>query len=242
MPSTLDAASRLIPRLGRSGGSLSPVPIDETANPYVGRAGLKLRHALDTFGVNPHGLVCADFGCNVGGFTDCLLQAGARQVYALDTGYGVLDWKLRNDPRVVVMERTNALHAPAPQPDPAHPAGVDLIAVDMGWTPQKLCIPAALRWLKPPASAPGSARIITLIKPHYEASAAGERVALREGVLDEATAEQVFQRVIDSLPLLGVRVEASTRSPLVGGAGKGKSSRGRGNIEFLALLAPAATA
>ena len=79
--------------------------------PFVSRAGLKLEHALDEFDIDISGLVCADFGCNVGGFTDCLLQRGAKLVYAIDTGYGTLDWKLRSDDRVITMERTNALHA-----------------------------------------------------------------------------------------------------------------------------------
>ena len=82
---------------------------------YVGRGGLKLQHALQYFSLDPAGQVCADFGCNVGGFTDCLLQHGASRVFAVDTGYGALAWKLRQDPRVVVMERTNALHVEPPR-------------------------------------------------------------------------------------------------------------------------------
>src|ERR1041384_316105 len=117
---------------------------------FASRGGLKLRHALDEFGLDVRGLACADFGANVGGFTDCLLQAGADRVFAVDTGDGNLAWTLRNDPRVIVMERTNALHAEAPAP-------VDLIAIDLGWTPQRHAIPGALRWLKP------DGRIVTLI-------------------------------------------------------------------------------
>ena len=82
---------------------------------FVSRAGQKLEHALVTFGIDVAGLVCADLGSNVGGFVDCLLQRGAKKVYAIDTGYGVLAWKLRKDPRVVVMERTNAMHAVLPE-------------------------------------------------------------------------------------------------------------------------------
>src|SRR6185295_13774631 len=103
----------------------------------------KLAHALAEFHLDVRALACADFGCNVGGFTDCLLRAGATSVIAVDTGYGMLAWTLRNDPRVTVMERTNALHA-SPPDDP-----VDLVAVDMGWTPQRHAIPAAIRWIKP---------------------------------------------------------------------------------------------
>src|SRR5262245_635720 len=96
--------------------------------PYVSRGGLKLRHALDEFGVDVKGLACADLGCSTGGFTDCLLQAGAARVYAVDTAYGQLAWKLRQDSRVVVMERTNALYA-----EPPAPGGlVDLVVADAG--------------------------------------------------------------------------------------------------------------
>ena len=96
----------------------------EPEHPCVSRGGVTLRHALDEFAVDPRGLTCADLGCNVGGFTDCLLQAGAARVVAVDTGYGALAWKLRTDPRVVVMERTNALHASPPE------GGVDLVVID----------------------------------------------------------------------------------------------------------------
>ncbi len=103
---------------------------------------MKLEHALREFQVDVTGLVAADFGCNVGGFTDCLLRHGARRVYAVDTGYGMLDYHLRRDERVVVMERTNALHAPPPD-EP-----IDLVVIDAGWTPQRLIVPAAQRWLR----------------------------------------------------------------------------------------------
>ena len=195
--------------------------VPEPPCPYVGRGGLKLKHALDTFSVDVSGLACADLGCNVGGFTDCLLQAGAAHVTAVDTGYGTFAYKLRIDPRVTVMERTNALHA-------TPPAGlVDVVVVDMAWTPQKHCIPAALKWLKP------GGRIITLIKPHYEAKALGMEDRLTDGVLSEADAELVNQRVIETMPSMGVEVLGVTRSPITGG---GKKGNARGNVEFLAIL------
>jgi 23S rRNA (cytidine1920-2'-O)/16S rRNA (cytidine1409-2'-O)-methyltransferase len=197
-----------------------------TADPshaYVGRGGLKLRHALDAFHLDAAGWTCADFGCNVGGFTDCLLQAGASRVTAIDTGYGALAWRLRNDPRVRVMERTNALHA-AP---PAEPDRVDLVVVDMAWTPQRLCIPAALCWLRP------GGRIISLVKPHYEAAKRGrEKALLKAGVLDEPAAERIVERVLADMPPLGARVLGCVKSPISGG-------KGRGNAEWLVLLAPA---
>lgn len=194
------------------------------AHPFVGRGGHKLAHALDEFALDVTGMVGADFGCNVGGFTDCLLQRGAAKVYAVDTGYGALDYKLRMDPRVVVMERTNALHAEAPE------GGVDLVVVDLAWTPQKRAVPAALSWLRP------NGHVITLIKPHYEAEPFGMKDRLDRGVLSEPDAEVVLDLVLRSLPELGVRVEHCVRSPIVGGAGKGRKS---GNVEWLALLAPA---
>lgn len=199
-------------------------PTQEHAVQYVSRAGHKLAHALDTFAIDPRGLVCADFGCNVGGFTDCLLKRGAAKVYAIDTGYGALAWTLRNDPRVVVMERTNALHAEPPANESERPA---LIVIDMGWTPQRLCVPAALRWLKP------GGRIVTLIKPHYEVTPEEKRTILKRGVLDEPDAQRVCDRVLDAMPALGVNVLGVTQSPLEGGAGKGNA---RGNREWLAVL------
>ncbi len=122
---------------------------------YVSRAGEKLAHALDYWHINVTGQVCADLGSSTGGFTDCLLQHGAAKVYAVDTGYGVLDWKLRNDSRVVVMERTNALHARLPEK-------VDFVSIDVGWTPQWLILPAAQKLLKT------GGQIVSLLKPHYE--------------------------------------------------------------------------
>lgn len=189
--------------------------------PFVSRAGQKLAHALDEFAISVAGTVAADFGCNVGGFTDCLLQRGTSRVYAIDTGYGILDWKLRNDPRVTVMERTNALHATAPAG-----AEIGLVVIDMAWTPQRLAIPAAMRWLAP---APCS-RIISLVKPHYESSSEGGRP--RAGVLSETEAADVMRRVTASMPALGVRVTGVTASPLIGGG----KSKGEGNVEYLLLL------
>src|SRR3569623_385074 len=108
---------------------------------FVSRAGQKLEHALASFRCDVNGFVCADFGSNTGGFTDCLLKRGAAKVYAIDTGYGVLDWKLRKDPRVVVMERTNAMHVTLPEP-------VALVVIDVAWTRQRHILPAARLLLK----------------------------------------------------------------------------------------------
>lgn len=181
---------------------------------YVSRGGLKLAAALDAFALDVSAFTCVDLGCNVGGFTDCLLQRGANKVFAVDSGYGALAWKLRQDARVVVMERTNALHCDPPPPEEE----IDLAVIDLGWTRQKHAIPAALKW-RP-------AKIVTLIKPHYEAE------SKHKGVLSDELAAEVTQRVVAELPSLGVTVDGLIQSPIRGGAGKGKA----GNIEYLALL------
>ena len=194
---------------------------DATAQ-FVSRAGAKLAHALDEFKINVTGLRCADFGCNVGGFTDCMLQRGAASVIALDTGYGTLAWKLRQDPRVETRERTNALHAAPPA------GGVDLVVVDLAWTPQRLAIPVALTWL-----APGG-RIVSLVKPHY-ALRDEEKEWLDRGFLPQDRAPGVVARVESEMPALGARVLGSTPSPLVGG----KTSKKKGvpgNMEWLVWL------
>ena len=387
---------------------------------YVSRAGVKLEHALREFGVDVTGLVCADFGCNVGGFTDCLLKHGAAKVYAIDTGYGVLDYRLRTDDRVVVMERVNVLHAEFPREDPhpqplsrgergvrkdplpkgiregpdskrgrfrspsppgrgvrgegssehrtaldpkyldfvrklrqeqtdaeqlmwlmlrdrrlldlkfrrQHPVepyvvdfychelrlaieldggqhnepktrrkdklrtqflenqgirvlrfwdhevlketeavleavcfvvekkredphpqplsqrergerkaalpggeevrGVDLVTIDVGWTRQQHAIPAARKWL------PSGGRIITLVKPHYELEADEKKAWLVDGALSVDRAQQIFERVLEELPNLGVEVLASTTSP-IRGAKSSRKKKNDGNVEYLVL-------
>lgn len=176
---------------------------------YVSRAGQKLAAALDAFRINPSGLVCADLGCNVGGFVDCLIQRGAGRVYAIDTGYGTLAWKLRTDSRVVVMERTNAMHVALPEP-------VDLVTVDVAWTPQHRILPNAFKLLKP------GGRVVTLIKPHYEA----QRSQLHGGVLPRETLPAVLAAVAQRLAGVGIKLGTPIESPIVGQ---------KGNIEFLAL-------
>jgi 23S rRNA (cytidine1920-2'-O)/16S rRNA (cytidine1409-2'-O)-methyltransferase len=132
----------------------------EAEHPFASRGGLKLDAALAESGIDVGGMICADLGCSTGGFVSCLLHRGAAKVYAVDTGYGVLDYALRQDPRVVVMERSNALHTDPPAEIAEN--GVDLVTIDLGWTKQDKALAAALKWLKP------GGRIITLIKPHYE--------------------------------------------------------------------------
>ncbi|MEX2215785.1 MAG: SAM-dependent methyltransferase [Phycisphaeraceae bacterium] len=207
---------------------------------YASRGGLKLEAALDAFQLRPQDLRCADLGCNIGGFTDCLLQRGAAHVYAVDTAYGQLAWKLRQDPRVTVVERTNALHFDPASLQTFQPC--DFVVIDLGWTKQDRAIPAALRWLREGASA----RIITLIKPHYEEEGEGERAKVQGGgekkrkhVLSDEDAVATCHRVLEAMPALGVRVIAHIQSPIRGGGKRGRE----GNLEYLALLsrdAPAA--
>jgi len=181
---------------------------------YASRGGEKLAAALDAFEFSVEGLLCADFGAAAGGFTDCLLRRGAARVYAVDTGYGELAWRLRNDERVAVCERTNALHAECPEP-------VDLVTIDVAWTPQERIVPAALRWLRP------AGRIVSLLKPHYELwKLRGRKPA---APLDDAEARAACAEVCPRLPGEGRCVRAVAASPL---RGKG------GNAEFFLLLTP----
>jgi 23S rRNA (cytidine1920-2'-O)/16S rRNA (cytidine1409-2'-O)-methyltransferase len=181
--------------------------------PFVSRAGQKLDHAIATFNVEVGGATCADLGCSTGGFVDCLLQRGAGKVYAVDTGYGVLDWKLRKDARVVVMERTNAMHVTLPE-------AVDWVSIDVAWTKQKRILPAAMKILKP------TGRVITLIKPHYEADPA----QLRGGILPADQVDAVVTGVITQIQSAGFDVISTVTSPILGA---------KGNTEVLALLQPA---
>lgn len=199
-------------------------PDPAAGQPLASRAGVKLQHALQVFGVEPRDLVVADFGCNVGGFTDVLLRAGAARVFAVDTGYGALAWRLRQDPRVVAMERTNALHAERPE------GGVDLVVFDLAWTPQRLAVPAALRWLRP------GGRVISLVKPHYELQEA-EKGWLERGFLPHERVPGVVERVRAGMASLGARVLADTQSPLTGGK-TARRAGSPGNLEWLMLLQP----
>ncbi len=193
---------------------------DDRKGGYVSRAGLKLEAALDGFGLDVTGMRCADLGCHAGGFTDCLLQRGAAAVHAVDTGYGVLDYRLRSDPRVTVMERTNALHCVPPET-------VDLVTIDVGWTKQRHVIPAALQWLDP------GGLVITLVKPHYELDETRRKTLLRHGAISHADADTVVDRTVAGFKALGALAIAVLISPLTGA----KSARGgrAGNREYLVL-------
>ena len=186
---------------------------------FVSRAGLKLEHALKEFDFDVSGMACADLGCNVGGFTDCLLQRGAKHVHAVDTGYGTLEWKLRSDDRVTTLERTNALHFSPTEP-------VDLVVIDLGWTPQKLALPAGLQWIH-------GGHIITLIKPHYELTKEEKATeSVGEGLSKESI-KRVITRVKTICQEMSLDILGETLSPI---RGKKSSKKGSGNCEYLLLL------
>tara|TARA_B100000959_G_scaffold259753_1_gene295622 strand:- start:1347 stop:1934 length:588 start_codon:yes stop_codon:yes gene_type:complete len=188
-------------------------------SPFVSRAGLKLEHALNAFDFDVTGISCSDLGCNVGGFTDCLLQRGASHVVAVDTGYGTFAWKLRSDERVTTLERTNVLHyEPREQ--------VDLVVIDLGWTPQKLALPAGIKWTN-------CGHIITLIKPHYELTKEEKEVeSVGEGLSDDAVS-RVITRIKTLCQELSLEILGETLSPI---RGKKSSKKGEGNCEYLMLL------
>jgi 23S rRNA (cytidine1920-2'-O)/16S rRNA (cytidine1409-2'-O)-methyltransferase len=182
---------------------------------FVSRGGDKLDHALSEFGIDVRDLIAADFGASTGGFTDCLLQRGAARVYAVDVGYGQLATRLRADPRVVVMERTNVRHLES------LPERVDLVTIDVSFIGLKLVLPAARSLLT------DGGQIVALVKPQFEA---GRADVARGGVVrDPQTHRRVLQTLFQTAEELGLGIAGLTASPLRGPAG---------NIEFLAALAP----
>ena len=190
-----------------------PVPADaevrfrDEAIPYVSRGGLKLRGALEAFDLEVAGLIALDVGASTGGFTDCLLQAGAAKVYAVDVGYGQLAWKLREDPRVVCIERTNIRHYNGADLED----GIDLAVIDASFISLKRVVPPVLGLIK------AGALIVALIKPQFEAEKGeiGERGVVRD--------PEVHRRVLAEMEgfcrELGLAVLGICESPLLGPAG-----------------------
>jgi 23S rRNA (cytidine1920-2'-O)/16S rRNA (cytidine1409-2'-O)-methyltransferase len=186
-------------------------PIELKAKPrFVSRGGDKLDHALDEFKINVEGSICADFGASTGGFVDCLLQRGAKRVYAIDVGYGQLDDRLRNDKRVVNMERTNARYIDS-LPEP-----VEIVTVDASFISLGLLLPAAIRVMT------ADGMCLPLIKPQFEAG----RADIGKGgvVKSSAVHRRVLERVVEAASEQGLALKGITKSPLRGPAG---------NIEFL---------
>lgn len=182
---------------------------------FVSRGGEKIEAAIEGFSVRVEGKTCADVGASTGGFTDCLLQHGAEKVYAIDVGYGILHWKLRNDSRVIVMERTNARYLPS-LPEP-----VSLVTIDASFISLKVLLPVIANWYSG-----RQGQLLTLIKPQFEAGR--EIVSRGEGVVrDEAVHLQVLRDVLNAAQRFDFRAEGLIQSPLLGP---------KGNREFLAFF------
>ena len=192
----------------------SALALREPDHPYVGRGGLKLAHALDTFQIAVADRECLDIGASTGGFTDVLLQRGAARVVALDVGHGQIDWTLRTDPRVVVVEGFNARRlAPADLPAP-----VDVVVIDVSFISLRQILPVV-----PPLLRPG-ADVVALVKPQFEAG----RGEVRKGVIhDTAVHARVVSEVAAAAAAIGLTPAGSTPSPITGQ---------KGNVEFLLHL------
>lgn len=188
---------------------------------YVSRGGEKLAAAFETFDLDVNGVICADVGASTGGFTDCLLQHGASKVYAIDVGKGILHWKLRNDPRVVVMERTNARFIEE-LPEP-----VQFVTIDASFISLKILLPVVKGWLSPPGDSGlrvgGGGEVLALIKPQFEAGR-GE-VARGKGVVrDPEIHRRVLMEVLSFAVAQDYIIKGLARSPVLGP---------KGNLEFL---------
>ena len=183
--------------------------------PFVSRGGLKLLKAVDTFNLILDNMITADIGASTGGFTDCMLQHGAKKVYAIDVGYGQLDWKLRNDPRVVVMERTNIRNVTPDMLDEP----IEFASIDVSFISLDKVLPAVFNLLDDHAD------VVALIKPQFEA---GRELVGKHGVVRDPNVHiDVINRVIDSARSIGFGVAGLTFSPIKGP---------EGNIEYLIRL------
>jgi 23S rRNA (cytidine1920-2'-O)/16S rRNA (cytidine1409-2'-O)-methyltransferase len=182
----------------------------QAALPYVSRGGTKLEAALTAFGISVQGKICADIGASTGGFTDCLLQRGAARVYAIDVGHGILHYRLRQDPRVVPLEETNARYLER-LPEP-----VELVSIDAAFISLRLLLPPASGWLRTGGD------VVALVKPQFEAG----RVAVGRGgvIRDSRIHREVLERVVAYAVDAGLGPQAVIRSPLRGP---------KGNVEFL---------
>ena len=191
------------------------IEVRSGACPYVSRGGLKLEKALRDFGVDPTGYVCSDSGASTGGFTDCLLQQGASKVFAIDVGYGQLDWKIRSDPRVVVMERTNVRYVtPEQLGEP-----LDLSVVDVSFISLKIVLPVIKTFLKT------TGQVLCLIKPQFEAGK--DKVGKKGVVREPETHKEVLDDFVALADELEFKILGLTFSPVKGP---------EGNIEFLGHL------
>ena len=216
MAGLVQVAGEMISKPGMAVDRDAPIELQGQL-PYVSRGGLKIEAALDSFGIDPAGAVAADFGASTGGFTDCLLQRGARKVYAIDVGYGQLAWSIRQDERVVVMERVNIRYMDA------LPELVDLVTIDVSFISLELVVPVAIRILKP------GGLMVALIKPQFEAGR--EQVGKGGVVRDSAVHRQILEDITQWGTEQGLCVFGLIPSPIRGPAG---------NAEFLVGWRPSA--
>ena len=215
MAGKVSVNQRLVDKCGTFVLCDAKIVIKQKDFPYVGRGGLKLEKALESFHKDVSGLTCIDVGASTGGFTDCLLRNGAARVYAVDVGYGQLAWSLRNDPRVVVIERTNVRHMERD----ALPSPMDLAVIDVSFISLKIVVPAVLKFLAP------KGEIIALIKPQFEA---GKGNVGKGGVIRDVAAHK---KIVESLLLFfkqnHLSCEPVIASPILGP---------KGNKEFLVFM------
>ncbi len=215
MAGKVRVGGELVREAGRKVDADAAVELEQPAR-FVSRGGEKLEPALLAFGLGDlGGEVCADLGASTGGFTDCLLQHGASKVYALDVGYGILHWKLRSDPRVVVMERTNARYVES-LPEP-----VGLVTIDASFISLKVLLPVVRGWF-----GPSDGQVVALIKPQFEAER--DEVSRGEGVIQDGRIHRrVVEEVLGYARETGFGARGLVRSTLKGP---------KGNTEFLAWL------
>jgi 23S rRNA (cytidine1920-2'-O)/16S rRNA (cytidine1409-2'-O)-methyltransferase len=206
---------RVVDKPGTPVSEDAEIDIAGEDHPYASRGGVKLEGALKGYGIDVSGCVCLDIGASTGGFTDCLLRSGARRVYAVDVGYGQLAWRLRQDPRVILIERMNIRH----MPPAAIPEPVDLITIDVSFISLKIVVPAALRFLAK------SGHILALIKPQFEV---GKGKVGKGGVVkDPAQHAQVIADLDPYFRSLGLDCSKAIPSPIEGP---------KGNKEFFMLM------
>jgi len=206
---------RLVDKPGTTVSEAALIEVVGPKEPFVSRGGRKLAAALDHFGVDPTGLVCLDVGASTGGFTDCLLQRGAARVYAVDVGRGQLDFRLRQDERVIVMEGINARHLERG----AIPRACDLITMDLSFISIVKVVPAVLPFLA------SQGRLLILVKPQFEV---GKGKVGKGGIVrDENLRQEVLRQRCDDLTSLGLRLMGIVDSELSGA---------KGNVEAFALL------
>jgi 23S rRNA (cytidine1920-2'-O)/16S rRNA (cytidine1409-2'-O)-methyltransferase len=197
----------------KAGTAVAPdaeIALAQPDHPYVGRGGVKLAHALDAFGIHVHGALALDVGASTGGFTDVLLRRGAAHVVALDVGHGQLDWTLRNDPRVTVLERVNA-RTLGPDALPADARAFDVIAVDVSFISLRQVLPPLVPLLRPAGS------LVALVKPQFEAGR--EEVGKGGLVRDAGVQQRVVREIEEAANRLGLRRAGFIESPITGTEG-----------------------